>query len=81
MSIRVAYSIECDGCGARMSAGRKSPNLLPHIAYNEAWKKAKAAKWVKRNMGSKGDRHYCFGCLSNQPEITTWHMQKILTKP
>lgn len=40
MSVNVTYAIVCDNCGARMTGNRKSPNLKPHMAYNEAWKKA-----------------------------------------
>jgi hypothetical protein len=81
MSVQVTYSIICDQCGARLSGVRKSPNIMPHLAYNIASKKTRDAGWVKRGLGSKGDRHYCFGCISREPELATWHMQKLLTKP
>jgi hypothetical protein len=63
-----------------MAATGKSPCLLPHKVYNVAWGKAKAANWVKGNRGGSATKHFCFGCISGTPELSTWHMQKILTR-
>jgi hypothetical protein len=80
MSVAVTYAIICDGCGVKFIGFRKSPGLAPHLAYNIAKKKIIAAKWVTRNCGSKGDKHYCYQCVTSEPELAQWHMQKILTK-
>jgi hypothetical protein len=78
MSVHVQYIIVCDGCGAKMTGSRKSPNLKPHLAYKQAAQKAYDAGWVTKNCGSKGDKRYCRGCLYSTPEIATWHAQKVL---
>lgn len=80
MSVAVTYAIVCDQCGATMTASGKSPALLANKVYMAAWKKAVSVKWVKRDCGNKGTKHFCAGCISNTPELATWHMQKILTR-
>lgn len=78
MSVEVTYSIVCDQCGRKVSGFRKSPSLAPHKAYTMAWNQCKDEKWQKRDCGSKGTRHYCWDCLTSTPELSTWHMAKIL---
>ena len=78
VSIALHCAVVCNGCGARVTSDLEVTGLQLSRVYTQCKKNAEKQKWLFKNEGSKGIKHYCPKCYGDLPEIATWHMKRIL---